>query len=303
MEAAQIATDTQDEATNLRIASRLRDYADLLDAQGEDGFRVRAFRRAADQVAGLDRSLASIYGDGGLDALVALPGIGRGIGAAIAEMLTTGQWTQLDRVRGMATPEAVFRSLPGVGDTLARRFAEVVHAETLEDLEAALERPDLHITGLGDRRRRAILSSLHDRLREMRLDRPPEPAETPSIELLLDADQVYRERAARDELRRIAPRRMNPERKAWLPIMHLRRGDWHLTALFSNTPRAHALKRTQDWVVLFHHLGDGPEGRSTVVTETSGALAGKRVVRGREAECAAYYAEGAEEVTRPASAR
>jgi len=37
------------------IAGRLRDYADLLTSQGEGGFRSRAYRRAADVVAGLDR--------------------------------------------------------------------------------------------------------------------------------------------------------------------------------------------------------------------------------------------------------
>ena len=41
--------------------------------------------------------------------------------------------------------------------------------------------------------------------------------------------------------------------------------------------------------MIYFHLGDGPEGRRTVVTERRGPLAGKRVVRGREAECEAHY--------------
>jgi hypothetical protein len=31
----------------------------------------------------------------------------------------------------------------------------------------------------------------------------------------------------------------------------MRRGAWHFTALFSNTARAHELRRTRDWVVLY----------------------------------------------------
>jgi hypothetical protein len=58
-----------------------------------------------------------------------------------------------------------------------------------------------------------------------------------------------------------------------------------VTALFSNTARAHALGRTHDWVVLFYER-NGDEGQCTVVTETRGPLAGRRVVRGRESECA-----------------
>jgi hypothetical protein len=77
----------------------------------------------------------------------------------------------------------------------------------------------------------------------------------------------------------------------WLPVLHTARGDWRLTALFSNTRQAHELRKTRDWVVIYFHLGSEPESQCTVVTETGGALAGCRVVRGREGECAAHYAE------------
>lgn len=50
---------------------------------------------------------------------------------------------------------------------------------------------------------------------------------------------------------RAAPRRFNPKGKAWLPILHTQRGPWHFTALYSNTARAHDLKKTGDWVVLY----------------------------------------------------
>ena len=63
-----------------------------------------------------------------------------------------------------------------------------------------------------------------------------------------------------------------------------------MTALYSNTKRAHDLGKTRDWVVLyFEH--EGAEGQATVVTEQSGPLQGKRVVRGREDECRRYYKE------------
>jgi len=86
----------------------------------------------------------------------------------------------------------------------------------------------------------------------------------------------------------IAPRRFNPEHRAWLPILHARRGGADYTALFSNTQRAHELGRTRDWVVIYVDAGMG-ERRYTVVTAHVGPLTGKRVVRGREAECPEYY--------------
>lgn len=46
---------------------------------------------------------------------------------------------------------------------------------------------------------------------------------------------------------------------------------------------------TRDWVVIYYER-DGHEDQCIVVTETSGALKGKRVVRGREDECGRLYA-------------
>jgi putative hydrolase len=106
---------------------------------------------------------------------------------------------------------------------------------------------------------------------------------------LLDVDREYREKAARRELRTIAPRRFNPGGEAWLPVLHARRGSWHFTALFSNTALAHQLGRTRDWVVVYFYDGDHVERQHTVVTEPRGELTGRRVVRGREGECLDYY--------------
>ena len=119
-------------------------------------------------------------------------------------------------------------------------------------------------------------------------------AEGPAVELLLQVDREYRERAARDDLPTIAPRRFNPQRTAWLPVLHTVRGNWHFTALFSNTARAHELGRTRDWVVIYFYDDHHQEGQHTVVTETRGPLRGRRVVRGREEECrAGSYATSA----------
>lgn len=272
--------------TNARIAERLARFADLLDQQGADRFRIRAYRAAVDEIAALKLSLGEIYAKGGVDALIALRGIGRGIAAAIVEMLTTGRWNQLDRLEETLTPAKLFATIPGIGAILAERLVDLLGTETLEDLEAALRLGDAEVPGVGARRRAAILAALAARLSRVpraRSGRTAPPA--PPISLLLGADALYRRKTAAGELRRIAPRRFNPEGRAWLPILHVRRGAWHLTLLFSNTARAHELDRTQDWVVVYFREDDGPEGQCTIVTETQGPLAGHRVVRGREAEC------------------
>jgi hypothetical protein len=110
----------------------------------------------------------------------------------------------------------------------------------------------------------------------------------PSAQLILGIDAEYRKKAAANQLKKIAPKKFNPEGKAWLPIMSTEREGWRFTTLFSNTQRAHDLGKTNDWVVVYYDDGSG-ERKCTVVTEFKGELNGKRVIRGREKECSEYY--------------
>lgn len=274
---------------NQQVATRLREAADLLQQQGANPFRVNAYRRAADTVAGLEEDLEALVDRAGEEGLVALPGIGASIAAAIQEMLRTGRWGQLERLRGTSEPEKLFRAVPGVGPALSRRIHEALDVDTLEALELAAHDGRLaSVPGIGPRRAAMVRAALADMLARTR-PRRLAAGEEPSVATLLDVDREYRDKSAADALPKIAPRRFNPEGTAWLPILHTQRQGWHFTALFSNTARAHELGLVKDWVVLYFHTDRGPEGQRTVVTETRGALAGKRVIRGREAECRAVY--------------
>jgi hypothetical protein len=186
-------------------------------------------------------------------------------------------------------PIAVLSSVPGIGTGLARRVHEELEIETLEELEAAAHDGRLGaMRGFGEKRVAGVREALATRLGRRRSRPPPAPEVRPTVGELLDVDREYREAGSAGRLPLIAPRRFNPARRAWLPVMHAWRDGRHYTALFSNTARAHQLGRTHDWVVLFFDGRDG-ERQHTIVTATSGPLQGHRVVRGREAECEAYY--------------
>jgi DNA polymerase (family 10) len=281
-------------AENARIAQALREMAALIDAQGGNAYRSAAYGRAADTVAGLEGGIRERFereGEAGLDAL---PGVGPRIAAAIAEMLVTGGWRQLEHLRGDVDPQALLRTVPGVGPELANRVHEVLGVDTLEALEAAAHDGRLErLPRVGARRAaaiRAALTEMLDRRRALRRPaRAPVAPQEPSVEVLLDVDRRYREAAAAGTLRTIAPRRFNPRGEAWLPVLHVQRGDWHLTALWSNTARAHQLGRVRDWLVVYAEDPTHGERQYTVVTESAGPLAGLRVVRGREAECGAWH--------------
>jgi hypothetical protein len=291
--------------SNEEIADLLDRVAALLEAQDASPYRINAYRRAAKTVAQTAASISEmvVREDGGR--IEELPDIGKSIGGAIREFVKTGRLGLLERLEGQISPEDLFTTVPGIGDELAKRIRTHLHIETLEDLELTAHDGRLEtVPGLGIRRVEAIgnsvaailASSGRRRARKIRHlasdlrppGHPPDPV-PPSVATILAVDEEYRQKAKDGLLKTIAPRRFNPERKAWLPILHAEREGYHFHAMFSNTARAHELGKTDDWVVIFFER-DGLEDQSTVVTEHHGALTGRRVVRGREPECVEHYA-------------
>ncbi|HTP73797.1 MAG TPA: helix-hairpin-helix domain-containing protein [Burkholderiaceae bacterium] len=289
--------DTSADRSNAAVAQMLREMADLLEAQGDtNAFRCAAYRRAADTVASHPTPVVELFEREGLPGLDALPGIGAGIAAAIAELAQSGRWTRLERLRGTSDPQAVFRTIPGVGPQLAARLHDELGVDTLEDLELAAHDGRLErMPQLGPRRAasiRAALAAMLDRARTLRRARGPAvplQAQVP-VGLLLDVDREYRAAAEAGRLPKISTRRFNPTGTPWLPVLHTRREGINVTALYSNTARAHELGRVHDWVVLYVEDDSHRERQYTVVTASHGALAGQRVVRGREEECRAWQA-------------
>jgi hypothetical protein len=289
--------------SNDEIADALERLADLLEAQDANPFRVRAYRRGTATVRASPERLAERVARGGRAYLEGLPGIGKTLASQIEELVHTGRLAFLERLEGQVSPEDLFTTLSGIGEELAARIHRELGVETLEELELAAHDGRLaKLSGFGARRVRAVRDTLatilgrstRRRARERRLletptsgvtPNPLAASERPTVATILAVDEEYRRRTAAGELRTIAPRRFNPEGRSWLPVLHVEKEGWHFTALFSNTARAHELGKTRDWVVIYYER-DGEEDQCTVVTERSGALRGRRVVRGREDECA-----------------
>lgn len=272
---------------NLDVASRLDEAAALLAGQRANPYRVRAWRRAADSVRALEEPVSELFRREGLAGLEALPGVGEQMAQHIRDLVERGALPMLDRLRHGADPTAVLTSVPGIGPVLAHELI-ARGIGNLEELETAATDGRLaQVPGVGAKRLAGIRDTIAHRLERVRRPRAATAARAaPPVAELLDVDREYREKAAAGALRRIAPRRLNPTGEAWLPVLRTTRGARRYTALFSNTAHAHEAGRTRDWVVLYFDDGGG-EQQSTVVTAERGPLAGRRIVRGREAECAA----------------
>jgi hypothetical protein len=287
--------------TNQELAAKLNQVSELLLEQGANRFRAEAYHRAAATIGEMEQPLWQIYTSQGIEGLEDIHGVGRTISRALQQLIRGGHWTLLERLSGNDVIERAFASVPAIGAKLAKRIHEELGIETLAELQAAAWDGRLQrLPGFGEKRIQAVRESLAAR---GRLSIPPGGTQTElfpgSVDLtaevpvaeILDIDDEYRFKSALDQLPRIAPRRMNPKAEAWLPILHTERDDRHYTAMYSNTEHAHAMETTHDWVVIYleDHNNHGQHGRWTVITSHFGKLRGRRIVRGRESDCAEFY--------------
>jgi DNA polymerase (family X) len=275
---------------NQHIAGILEEVSRILAHQGANRFRVQAYVHAAESVSTLNEPVSEIFRREGLAGLDAIPGVGTTISHVMRDILLHGRSALLQRLRGESDPVALLASVPGVGKVTANQLHDELGIESLQDLELAAHDGRLaKLAGIGAKRLAGIRDTLAQRLGRVQGTAPVvDHEDKPSVAELLDVDHEYREAAQDGRLEKIAPKRFNPHGEAWLPILHVNRGPRHYTALFSNTAHAHELGKTSDWVVLYYDGSHG-EYQSTVITSTFGRLKGKRIVRGRESECEAFY--------------
>jgi len=272
---------------NRKAARQLAAIAALLEEQDADRFRVAAYRRAAATLARTEYSIRAIAEAEGQAGLERLPGVGPSIARGLRDLLATGRIPLLDHLSGRRDPMAMLQTLPYIGPRVAERLHTEYGIDSLEALETAMAQGRLdRDPWLGSKRGAAVREALAVRLGRRRV--VPPPANEPEVRELLEIDRRYRIGAREGALPQIAPRRFNPGRVAWLPILHRRVGGRDYTAVFSNTEQAHRLGRTRDWVVIYWDGGDR-DRHATVVTQRVGPLRGRRVIRGREAECQSHY--------------
>ena len=82
--------------TNGEIAAIFREIADLLVKKKENWFKVRAYRKVADEIDKLHVDVTVLAGE---NRLKEIPGAGEAITKKITEMITTGKLQLLERLR------------------------------------------------------------------------------------------------------------------------------------------------------------------------------------------------------------
>ena len=148
---------------NEELAGLFEELAELLELQGETGFRIRAYERAARALSGYGADLRTLSPQ----QLAAIPGVGRAVAAKVREYLDTGHVAKLDELRAAVPPglRALLR-VPGLGPRKARLLHERLGVGDLDALAAALDAGRVaELPGMGPRTeqnlRRALARVAH----------------------------------------------------------------------------------------------------------------------------------------------
>jgi DNA polymerase (family 10) len=169
---------------NADIARALDEIADLLEIQGANVFRVRAYRDAARTVGDLRIDIAQMIAAG--EPLPKLPGIGEDLERKLHDLATSGTTEILDRLH-RELPPAISELLrvPALGPKRVRILHEALGVTTLEELRDAARSERIRaIKGFGAKTEASILAAVEARLIKKR--RFPLPVAARYAESIVD---------------------------------------------------------------------------------------------------------------------
>src|SRR5215207_319381 len=148
--------------TNEEIARRFERLATLMTIRGDDQFRTRSYRNAAEVIGTWQTPLSRIAAEEGLKGLQTLPGVGKAISAKIVELLGRGTLEAYERLTA-ETPETVLDLLDvsGVGIRTAAVLHQRFKISSLDDLSKFVAGGGLELVdGVGERSAERIAESL-----------------------------------------------------------------------------------------------------------------------------------------------
>jgi DNA polymerase (family 10) len=153
---------------NADIAAIFSEIADLLEIEGANAFRVRAYRNAAHSVSELQRSVRSMITEG--QELRDIPGIGDDLAAKIREIVASGTCSLLERLHRELPPAITeLLEIPGLGPRRVHTLHQSLGVQTLEQLHRAGKEGRIRaLPGFGARSEAQIIESIEARLHKSR---------------------------------------------------------------------------------------------------------------------------------------
>ena len=124
---------------NITLARLLDETAALLEIDGADPFRIRSYRRAAEAVEQQTTQLATLVSpEADPKALLAIPGIGKGMAANIRDLVATGSMPLRDELLERYRPTMLeLLRLPGMGPKTVALVWSALQVADIDALETA----------------------------------------------------------------------------------------------------------------------------------------------------------------------
>ncbi|MCM8765907.1 MAG: DNA polymerase/3'-5' exonuclease PolX [Candidatus Omnitrophica bacterium] len=144
---------------NFQIAKIFNAYADILEIKEDNPFKIRAYRKAAQNLESLSEDIETLAC---AERLQEIPGIGKDLAEKIKEFLTTGKISSFEELR-KTIPEGVMKMLeiPGVGPKTAKMLYEKVGIKSIEELEQLAKKHKLSgLPGLKEKTEENILRGI-----------------------------------------------------------------------------------------------------------------------------------------------
>jgi DNA polymerase (family X) len=148
--------------TNLEIARRFHRLAALMDLRGDDPFRLRSYRNAAEAIEVWPTPLQEIAEQDGAAGLQTIPGVGKAIAGKVIDLLQRGTFDAWERLIA-ETPESLLDLLeiPGIGPKTAALLHQKFQVSSLAELKEFVAGGGLDLVdGIGSKTAEKIKHSL-----------------------------------------------------------------------------------------------------------------------------------------------
>jgi DNA polymerase (family X) len=147
---------------NEAIARRFYRLAALMELRGDDPFRWRSYRNAAEAIEVWPTPLKQIAEDEGVAGLQTIPGVGKAIAGKVIDLLARGTFDAWDRLTA-ETPESVLdlMELPGIGPKTAALLHQRFKVSSLAELKTFVAGGGLDmVDGIGPKTAEKIKEAL-----------------------------------------------------------------------------------------------------------------------------------------------
>lgn len=183
---------------NSDVERIFNEIADLLEIEGANQYRVRAYRNAARTISTMSESVVDMVKEE--EDLTELPGVGEDLSAKIEEIVKTGGLKQLEELRSRTPADlAKMLNVAGLGPKRVQTIYKELNVTTLDELRHAAESGEIRkLHGLGEKTEQKIIEDLEqsEQEEERTLLAVADEVVEPLLEFLRGLEGVERAEAA-----------------------------------------------------------------------------------------------------------